>query len=588
MSEFTYNESSFLLDGKPFTVLSGAIHYFRVVPEYWEDRLKKLRACGFNTVETYVAWNLHEKREGEFDFSGILDIVRYIEIARDLGLKVILRPGPYICSEFEGGGLPFWLHNYPGMHIRCNDPLYLEKVRPYYRELLTRVAPYLSTNGGPIIMVQIENEYGSYGNDHDYMRAVADIYREYGINCLLFTSDGPCDFMIDGGTLPDFPAVMNFGSKPRDAFAALERYHPGQPPMCGEFWCGWFDHWGEEHHTRTPEATVADMHEMLDMGASFNFYMFHGGTNFGFTNGANHGERWDGYAPTVTSYDYCAPLSESGDMTPTFFAVRDELARFTGVLPPLDDVADSKKAAYGKVELTESACLFDVLSTIGTKKSAPAPMTMEEMGQAFGYILYSTEIRGNLSGRVLDLREMHDRAYIYVDGTLVGIKDCLGTDCTVNVGSTPDAPRRLDILVENMGRVNYGPKTFDRKGILEGVRLGQAFHFGWDTTSLPMEDLSAIPFGEVGPFDGRPAFYRGTLRVEGAPADTFLAPLGFHKGFVTVNGFNLGRYWNDKGPQKTLYIPAPLLREGDNEIVIFETDGVDTPTVEFLAAPILG
>ena len=315
--------------------------------------------------------------------------------------------------------------------------------------------------------------------------------------------------------------------------------------------------------------------------------MFHGGTNFGFTNGANHGERWGGYAPTVTSYDYCAPLSEAGDMTPTFFAVREEIARFTGVLPPLD-VCDSKKAAYGKVELTESACLFDVLPEIGTKKTAPAPLTMEEMGQAFGYILYSTEIRGSLSPRELDLQRMHDRAHIFVDGTLVGVKDRLGADCSVKVGSTPEKPCRLDILVENMGRINYGAKTFDRKGILEGVRLGQAFHFGWDTTSLPMEGLGAIPFGKAKPFDGRPCFYRGTLRIEGTPADTFLAPVGFHKGFITVNGFNLGRYWNDKGPQKTLYIPAPLLREGENEIVIFETDGVDTPTVEFLAEPILG
>ena len=587
MSEFTYNESHFLLDGKPFTVLSGAVHYFRIVPEYWEDRLKKLRACGFNTVETYVAWNLHERREGEFDFSGILDVVRYIEIARDLGLKVILRPGPYICSEFEGGGLPAWLHNYPEMRIRCNDPLYLEKVRPYYRELSARIRPLLCTNGGPIIMVQIENEYGSYGNDHDYMRAVADIYREEGLDCLLFTADGPCDFMIDGGTLPDYPAVMNFGSRPKDAFASLARLHPGQPPMCGEFWCGWFDHWGEKHHTRTAEATVADLRDMLDVGASFNFYMFHGGTNFGFTNGANHGERWDGYAPTVTSYDYCAPLSEAGDMTPTFFAVREELARFTGILPPLD-VCDSKKAAYGKLELTESASLFDALPALGWRRSDPFPLTMEEMGQSFGYILYSTTVCGNLSSRALSFTQLHDRAHVYLDGKLVGIRDRLGTDCEIRVGATPDTPRRIDILVENMGRINYGAKMFDKKGILGGVRLGQAFHFGWETTSLPMDDLAALPFGEVKPFDGRPSFYRGALRIEGQPADTFLAPIGFHKGFVTVNGFHIGRYWNDKGPQKTLYVPAPLLREGENEIVIFETDGVDTPTVEFLAEPILG
>lgn len=587
MSVFSYNEKDFLLDGVPFTVLSGAIHYFRVVPEYWEDRLKKLRACGFNTVETYVAWNLHERREGEFDFSGGLDIVRFVRTAAALGLKVILRPGPYICSEFEAGGLPFWLHNYPNMRLRCNDPLYLEKVRPYYRELLSRIVPYLCTNGGPIIMVQIENEYGSYGNDHAYMRAVADIYRENGIDCLLFTSDGPSDFMIEGGTLPEYPAVMNFGSHPEEAFAAVARLHPGQPPMCGEFWCGWFDHWGEEHHTRTPEETVRDLRTMLDMGASFNFYMFHGGTNFGFTNGANCGGRTVGYAPTVTSYDYCAPLSEAGDMTPTFFAVRRELARFSGTVPPLD-VTDSKKAAYGKVTFTESASLFDVLGSLGWKKEAPSPLSMEEMGQDFGYILYSTTVSGNHSPRELKLPRINDRAHVYLDGKLVGIFDRNGEACHVSVDAAPDGSHRLDILVENMGRINYGPDTFDRKGILGAVSTGWAYHFGWEMRSLPMNDLSALTFGEMVPFDGRPHFYRGHLRIEGTPADTFLSPVGFHKGFVTVNGFNLGRYWNDKGPQKTLYVPAPLLREGDNEIIVFETDGTDAPEVELLDAPDLG
>lgn len=587
MGVFGYNEKSFLMNNKPFTVLSGAVHYFRVVPEYWEDRLKKLRACGFNTVETYVVWNLHERREGEFNFSGGLDIVRFIKTAAALGLYVILRPGPYICSELEGGGLPSWLHKYPGMRIRCNDPLYLEKVRPYYRELLSRIAPYQCGNGGPIIMVQIENEYGSYGNDHTYMQTVADIYREYGLNCLLFTSDGPCDYLIEGGTLPGVPALMNFGSKPREAFATLERYHPGQPPMCGEFWCGWFDHWGEEHHTRTPEATVTDMRTMLKMGASFNFYMFHGGTNFGFTSGANYGGSVNGYAPTVTSYDYCAPLSEAGDMTPTFFAVREELARFLGTLPSLD-VADSPKTAYGKLTFTESVSLFDALPTLGWKKSAPAPLTMEEMGQDFGYILYSTTIRGDFAPQELTIPQLHDRAYIFLDGKLAGIRDRLGTDCEIKVGAMPNTPHRLDILVENMGRINYGPETFDRKGLLGGVLIGQAFHFGWEMTSLPMDDLTSLSFDEEMSFDGVPHFYLGTLRIEGAPDDTFLAPIGFHKGFVTVNGFNLGRYWNDKGPQKTLYVPAPLLREGDNEIIVFETDGMDFPAVVFLAEPLLG
>ncbi len=586
MSQFTYNEKQFLLDGKPFTVMSGAIHYFRVVPEYWEDRLKKLRACGFNTVETYIAWNLHERREGKFDFSGGLDIVRFVEIAHSLGLKVILRPGPYICAEFEGGGLPSWLHNYPNMNIRCNDAQYLAKVKPYYKELFTRILPYLCTRGGPIIMVQIENEYGSYGNDHEYMKAVADIYRECGLDCLLFTADGHCDYMIEGGTLPEYPAVMNFGSRAKEAFDALDRLHPGQPYMCGEFWCGWFDHWGEEHHVRAPEDTVKDLREMLEMGASFNFYMFHGGSNFGFTNGANYGNPGK-YAPTVTSYDYCAPLSESGDMTATFFAVRDEIAKFTGVLPPLD-VADTKKASYGKVELNESVGLFDSLSEFGEPITAPMPLTMEEAGQDFGYILYSTVISGSLSPRNLIFPQLHDRAHIFIDGKFVGLRDRLGTTCEIQIGSEPDAPRRIDILVENLGRINYGIKTFDKKGIIGGIRLGQTFHFGWQTTTLPMDNFSKLAFKGGEDFDGQPRFYRGKFIIDGQPQDTFIAPEGFHKGFIVINGFNLGRYWNDKGPQKTLYVPAPILLSGENEIIIFETDGVAKPEVNFLSGPILG
>ena len=587
MSEFTYHEKEFLLDGEPFTVISGAIHYFRVVPEYWEDRLKKLRACGFNTVETYVAWNLHERREGEFCFEGGLDIVRFIEIAASLGLRVILRPGPYICAEFEAGGLPSWLLRYPDLHIRCNDPRYLSKVRPYYRELLTRVRPNLCTNGGPIIMMQIENEYGSFGNDHAYMQAVAEIYREYGADCLLFTSDGPCDFMIEGGTLPGYPAAMNFGDDPEGAFRAVARLHPGQPPMCGEFWCGGFDHWGEEHYIRTSEETVRDLRTMLGMGASFNFYMFHGGTNFGFLNGANYEPKRGGYLPTVTSYDYSAPLSEAGDMTPTYEAVKDVIAAFTGKTPP-QDVANTPKADYGRLALGESAALFDSLSRIGRSVTAPAPLSMEEMEQDFGYILYSTVIKGELSPRDLIFPKLHDRAHIFVDGRLVGIRDRMGATCEVKLGSTPDEPHRLDILVENLGRINFGTKMFDQKGILGGIRLGNVFHFGWETTSLPMEDLSALSFEKTTAFDGKPRFYRGTLRIEGAPADTFLEPRGFHKGFVTVNGFNLGRYWNDKGPQRTLYLPAPLLREGENEIIVFETDGVDAPEIYFRSEPILG
>ncbi len=585
MSVFTYENDKFTLDGKPFQIISGAMHYWRIVPEYWEDRLKKLRACGFNTVETYVAWNLHERREGEFDFSGNLDIERYISIAESLGLKVIVRPGPYICSEFDFGGLPSWLLAYPDVHLRCNDPKYLEKVRPYYRELLSRVKPHLCTNGGGVIMLQIENEYGSYGDDKEYLRAVAEMYREYGIDCLLYTSDGPMFWMLSGGTLPEYPCVANFGSRPEQAFKLLSEFRPGQPSMCGEFWCGWFDHWGEEHHTRTAEETLRDFVPMLEMGASVNFYMFHGGTNFGFTNGANH--TGTEYLPTVTSYDYCSPLSESGDMTETFFAVRDAIAKRTGITPPLD-VSDSEKAAYGKVGLTGRADLFENLGKIGRVTHSAAPLPMEEVGQDFGYILYSSTLTGPSETRPLILEHVHDRALVYLDGKLVGIRERTGRMDEITVPLQKDVITKLDILVENRGRINYGPKLFDKKGIFGGIRLGQQYHFGWDITSMTMDDLSGLVYADDTAYAGNPAFLRGKLTISGTPADTFLRLDGFHRGFVKVNGFNLGRYNNDQGPQKTLYVPAPVLREGENEIVVFETDGWKKPEIEFFAEPDLG
>lgn len=585
MSNFTFKNEHFLLDGEPFQVISGAMHYWRIVPEYWEDRLKKLRACGFNTVETYVAWNLHERKEGVFDFSGNLDIVKYIEIAESLGLKVIVRPGPYICSEFDFGGLPSWLLAYPQMHLRCNDPMYLEKVRPYYRELLTRIRPHLCTNGGGIIMVQIENEYGSYGDDKEYLRAVAGMYLEYGIDCQLFTSDGPCYWMLNGGTLPEYPCVANFGSRPAEAFRLLSDFRPGQPSMCGEFWVGWFDHWGEQHHTRTAEETVRDLIPMLDMGASVNFYMFHGGTNFGFTNGANH--TGTEYQPTITSYDYCSPLSESGDMTKTFFAVRDVISARTGKTPELD-VSDPKKAAYGRLDLTERAPLFDNLSAIGRVTHSAAPLSMEEVGQDFGYIMYSSTVTGPAEERPLVLEHVHDRALVFIDGKLAGIRERTGRMDDINISLAKGESKKIDIFVENSGRVNYGPKLFDKKGIFGGIRLGQQYHFGWDMTSMTMDDLSRLSYTSDTASDGMPAFLRGELNIDDTPADTFIRLDGFHRGFVVVNGFNIGRYNNDRGPQKTLYVPAPLLRTGDNEIIVFETDGYEKPVVEFFDEPDLG
>lgn len=602
---FTYQDREFLLDGKPYQVISGAMHYFRIPRAYWRDRLLKLKEGGFNTVETYTCWNLHEKEEGVFDFSDMLDVEAYVALAEELGLNVILRPGPYICAEWEFGGLPAWLLRYEEMELRCYDEVFLSKVRRYYTALFDQLRGHLSTNGGRIIMVQIENEYGSYGNDKKYLRAIADMYIELGVNCQLYTSDGAKSYMLNGGTLPDYPCVANFGSNPAANFAALEKFRPGQPTMCGEFWCGWFDHWGEEHHTRTPEEQAALTDEMLACGASLNFYMFHGGTNFGFMNGANY---FDDYLPTITSYDYCALLSEAGDLTPGYHAVRRVIEERTGKkLPPLT-VKNSEKAAYGAVTLNRSASLLAQASALGETVHSAAPKYMEDLGQNWGFTLYSTTVTGPQEALPLRFDVCNDRASIFINGEFRGIQErgrgnetmklYTGAEDGEDMASAADSGEiklplaagesvRLDILCENMGRVNYGTKLRDRKG-LRGIRFERQYHYGWDMIPLPMTNLEKLTFT---PHEGgAPActFLAGTLTIEGAPKDTFVRLDGFCHGFVTVNGFNLGRYYNTVGPQKTLYVPAPMLREGDNEIIVFETDGCDTNVITFVDTPDLG
>lgn len=580
---FTYQNQHFTYDGQPITIMSGAIHYFRTVPEYWEDRLLKLKACGLNTVETYTCWNLHERREGEFDFSGMLDIERFIETAERLGLFVILRPGPYICAEWDFGGLPSWLLSYPDIALRCDDPLYLSKVKPYYRELFMRVRPHLCTNGGNVIMVQVENEYGSYGDDSAYMQKVVDLYHENGIDCLLFTSDGTAKWMLSGGTLPEILAVANFGSY-TEQILTLKDFQKDRPLMCGEFWDGWFDHWYESGTQLRPiENIVSEIEKFFDLNASFNLYMFHGGTNFSFWNGANHpGD----YQPTVTSYDYRALLSEAGDTTPLYEAVKELIARRTGNPAPQIKLKNLEKAAYGTLTLTEQAALFDHLDKLAIPVKAAFPKTMEQLGQDFGFTLYRTTIKGPVEPLSLCFGELHDRAIVFVNGKFVGIKERDRRDDEIIISLDFEETAQVDILVENMGRVNYGINLLDKKGIIGGVRLGQRYHFGWEMYPMTMDDLSGLTYVPESGFD-KPAFLRGNLHLDDSPKDTFIRLDGFTKGFVVVNGFNIGRYYNPAGPQKTLYVPAPLLHQGDNEIVVFESDGYNSPMINFVDKPCL-
>lgn len=587
MSKLTAEGSSFLLDGQPFRILSGAIHYFRVPREYWQDRLIKLKACGFNTLETYVPWNLHEPQEGYFNFSGNLDIAAYLELAAQLELKVIIRPGPYICAEWELGGLPPWLIADENMRIRCFYPPYLEKLDRYLDNLLPRLRPYLASEGGPIIAMQVENEYGSYGNDKKYLEHIREKFICNGMDCLFFTSDGPCYTMLTGGTLPDVFKGVNFGSRPEEAFALLKERQPDAPLMCCEFWDGWFDHWGDGHHVRDPKDVADVFDRMLTMGASVSFYMFHGGTNFGFMNGANRGEE---YQPTVGSYDYDALLTESGEITEKYRLCKQVIEKHFGPVPELS-IQTPPKRAYGPVKLEQSAPLFENLTRIATLTRSACTLSMEKVGQSYGFILYRTRLTGPTDRLPLVIREVRDRALVFVDGVFQGTiyRDREDPEHpTVTLELKAGEEITLDILVENMGRVNYGPSLIDHKGITQGVQLGYQFLFDWEIYSLPLEDLSPLCYSPVQAEEAvnLPAFYKGSFQVE-QRADCFIHLPGFEKGVVFVNGFNLGRYWSQP-PQRSLYLPAPLLREGANCIEVFELHHPGQRTVILSDKPDLG
>ena len=471
MSRFTYRGDRFYMDGEPFTVISGAMHYFRIPREYWRDRLLKLKECGFNCVETYTCWNLHEPREGEYDFSGMLDVAEYVRIATELGLYVILRPGPYICAEWDFGGLPAWLHRYPNIRFRCYNEIYLEKVRNYFGVLFEKLRGHFASNGGNIILLQIENEYGSYGNDKEYLKALLDIYKEQGIDCLFFTSDGPAHTHLNGGTLEGVLSVANFGSKPEENFKIMRERFPDQPLMCGEYWNGWYERWGEPAHRRDPLEVLTDFKTFLDHDWSVNVYMFHGGTYFGFTAGGIHFVK---FTPIITSYDYGAFLNEAGDRTETYYKIRELLVEKYGDRVPPITAKDSEKRAYGKVALVESAKLFDNLENLSAPIRVSAPLFMEDVGQSFGYVLYRTTVKGPTDGDWPFLIEtVHDRAQIFVDGEF---KQTYMRDVPISDGEKVRIPlsygeeARLDVLVENLGRIDYGVRMGDKKGA-----MGMAF-----------------------------------------------------------------------------------------------------------------
>lgn len=588
--KFEVIKNKFYRDGKEIKIISGAVHYFRNMPDTWSDIFKKLRAIGCNCVETYCAWNMHEKKQGEFDFDGILNIVEFIKKAEQEGLMVIVRPGPYICAEWEFGGLPWWIQTYDDMEIRCSNKKYMECFKNYLAHMFDQIRPLLCTNGGPIIMLQCENEYGYYGDDKEYLKELYVVYREMGIDVPLFTSDGTSKENLLDGTIEGCFPTLNFGSRVEENFKAHDELFPNEPKMCMEMWNGWFDAWGDgEHHTTDAKAYAGVLDDMLKRGSA-NMYMFIGGTNFGFTSGANH---YETFTPDVTSYDYDAILSECGDITEKYLEVRKVIQKYVDEeLPPIP--ANREKRGFGKVTLTSYAGIFDSLDKLSSAVHSDVPKCMESYGQGYGYIAYCTTLNRDYVDSVLafDALGLGDRAQIYINKTLIG---CLYVnDAELKINFNAKAGDKLTILCENMGRANFGAKMMRKKGIAGRCLIksntnpnDSRIHFGWDVFTLPMNNLHKVEFSEIKPQEPS-CFYKGSFMVD-KKADTFLRLDNFKKGFVCINGFNIGRYW-EIGPQKHLYVPASLLKEGENEIVLFESDGMngEVAEVEFVDYPNVG
>ncbi|XP_057605432.1 beta-galactosidase-1-like protein 3 [Hippopotamus amphibius kiboko] len=558
----------FTLEGHKFVIFGGSIHYFRVPRDYWRDRLLKLRACGFNTVTTYVPWNLHEPERGKFDFSGNLDLEAFIQLAAKVGLWVILRPGPYICSEIDLGGLPSWLLQDPTLQLRTTNHSFVEAVNKYFDHLIARVVPLQYHEGGPIIAVQVENEYGSFYKDKAYMPYLHQALLKRGIVELLLTSDSTDEVLK--GHIKGVLATINMKTFKKDSLKHLYSVQSNKPILIMEYWVGWFDTWGNKHMVRDADEVKSNVSEFIRLGISFNVYMFHGGTNFGFMNGATDFERHRG---VVTSYDYDALLTEAGDYTDKYFKLRELFKSILATpLPLLPE--PTPKTVYPSVKASLYLPLWDALQYLNRPVRSSIPLNMENLpindgnGQSYGLALYETTVcsGGRLHANVRDV------AQVFLNETSLGIL----SDGFQNI----DIPKIMEcqllrILVENQGRVNFSWKIQNQqKGLIGPVTLNNVLLQSFTIYSLELkmsffERLRSASWRPVPSHSLGPAFYLGTLKAGSSPQDTFLTLPDWNYGFVFVNGRNLGRYWII-GPQKTLYLPGAWLQPEDNEIILFE------------------
>lgn len=599
----TWDDGHLLRNGAPHSIRSGSLHYFRVVPEQWRDRMLRFVDLGLNSIDTYVPWNFHQPHADRApSFSGWRDVGAFIETAADLELDVLLRPGPYICAEWSNGGLPAWL-TARDIALRSSDPGFQQPVEAWFEELIPRLAPYQASHGGPVVAVQVENEYGSYGDDARYPGWLAALLRRLGVQELLYTADGPTDIMIDGGSIPGIMMAATLGSKPEDARALLQRRRPDEPFFVAEFWNGWFDHWGQPHHVRDAANAAEVARGILADDGSISIYMAHGGTNFGLWSGANivDGE----LRPTITSYDSDAPIAEDGRLTDKFFALRDvlEVAHEPLRAPEVRFLPERT------VPTQPGAGLLPSLAALGgpLSQTTAAPPSFEDLGLDGGLVVYEADVL--LPDRPVDLviDGIADRALVFVDEEYQATITTAGTVTVVGTGLVS----KLTIVVENLGRVNYGPQLGAKKGLLGSVLVERRLVHRWRARPIALDQLDAsrvraafersaddarlvadrqpqlvVAEGDPATAESRDAGLSSATFVLDEPLDTHLRLPGYTKGFVWVNGMLLGRYWNI-GPQQTLYVPGPLLHAGANRVVILELHRSGT-SIEFVDQPELG
>lgn len=578
MSRFEIGAADFLLDGRPLQIVSGALHYFRIHPAQWEDRIRTARQLGLNTIETYVAWNFHSTRPGEFGLDGWRDLGRFLDLIADHGMYAIVRPGPYICAEWTNAGLPSWLTARPGIALRSSDPAYLAACADFYAAVLPVVASRQITRGGNVLMVQVENEYGAFGDDREYLRALAGLIRAQHIEVPLFTCDQADDEMLARGGLPELLRTATFGSRSRERLGILRRHQPTGPLMCSEFWDGWFDTWGRHHHLTDVCRSAQELDDLLSTGASVNLYVAHGGTNFGLSNGANHK---GSYAPIVTSYDYDAPIREDGSPGPKFDAFRRVIARHAAV--PAEHPAPFAPAPRFCVELRHCPTA-DAVPT-GPAGSPDRLPTMDDIDPAAAFARYETPIGPD--DEVLVLGGVRDHATVFVDGRRIGALDRQRHQRAI---ALPRVAGTLRLLVEDRGRVNYGERLGEAKGLIGPATTACRELTDW---RVAMVDVAAIP-GRVDDSATTPA--NGALpgpvvlsaRFDAAPdRDLFLDTSGWQRGVVWLNGFCLGRY-DCAGPTRTLYVPGPVVRATGNALVVWELDACPDPVARFVGGPALG